>query len=174
MPLSPVLGVGALPMRPRGTLSPADDELLVAAESARLNAYAPYSNFLVGAALRTVSGQVIAGANMENASYGLSLCGEAAALSRCVTDTGDLLVESIAIAGAPRSSTGNGAPTMPCGRCRQLLLEAAHRARLDVRVICAFAGAPGVLETRIGILLPFGFGPLDLGANDPGSGALAP
>lgn len=148
--------------RPRADLEPSDAELLAAAEAARLNAYAPYSNFLVGAALRTRTGQLITGANMENASYGLSLCAEAAALSRCVAETGDLMVESMAIVGAPRVSALAGLPTMPCGRCRQLLLEAAHRARHDLRIVCAFAAAPDVVDTRISLLLPFGFGPLHL------------
>ena len=131
-----------------------------AAENVRPRAYAPYSKFLVGSALRTQSGETFVAVNMENASYGLSLCAEAAVLARCVAESGGLRIAALAVVGGA-SSPGPGPqlPTVPCGRCRQLLHEAAHQSRADIRVLCAHAGTALVAVTTASQLLPFGFGP---------------
>ena len=88
------------------------------------NAYAPYSNFRVGAALRTSSGELITGCNMENSAYGLAICAEtlavASAVSQGLTD-----FEEIAIA------TDDSEPTPPCGACRQVLNEFAPNIRIS-------------------------------------------
>jgi cytidine deaminase len=88
------------------------------------NAYAPYSNFRVGAALRTKDGEVITGCNMENSAYGLAICAEtlavASAVSQGLTD-----FEEIAIA------TDDSEPTPPCGACRQVLNEFAPNIRVS-------------------------------------------
>lgn len=89
-------------------------ELIRRAVEVRDRAYAPYSNFKVGAALLTVDGEVFTGCNVENASFGLCLCAERTALAKAVSE-GFLQFQAIAVAATPLAS--------PCGACRQFLLE---------------------------------------------------
>ncbi|MFA5536336.1 MAG: cytidine deaminase [Bacillota bacterium] len=91
-------------------------ELLLRAKEARLLAYAPYSNFAVGAALLTSTGEVFTGCNIENASYGLTICAERVAVAKAVS-TGFNEFQGIAI------YAGGEDPVTPCGACRQVLLE---------------------------------------------------
>jgi cytidine deaminase len=88
------------------------------------NAYAPYSNFRVGAALRTKSGRLITGCNMENAAYGLAICAETLAVAYAVSQ-GLTEFDEIAIA------TDDSEPTPPCGACRQVLNEFAPSIRIS-------------------------------------------
>ena len=88
------------------------------------NAYAPYSNFRVGAALRTKDGTVITGCNMENSAYGLAICAETLAVASAVSQ-GLTQFEEIAIA------TDDSEPTPPCGACRQVLNEFAPSIRIS-------------------------------------------
>ena len=97
--------------------------LMEEAEHAREHAHAPYSRFAVGAALLTRSGRIVHGSNVENASYGLSVCAERTALWKAVTE-GEREFAAIAITAGP----GAGAP--PCGACRQVLLEFAPELRV--------------------------------------------
>src|SRR5438046_5866763 len=99
--------------------------LVLAAAEARHRAVAPYSKFKVGAALLTKSGKVITGANVESASYGLTCCAERVALFRALTSGKKNFVAVAIVARAP------GGP-MPCGACRQLLAEYAHKAAVWV------------------------------------------
>jgi len=93
-----------------------DEQLIEAALAVRGNAYAPYSRFLVGAALRTKSGRLFTGVNVENASYGLTICAERAAIFQAVA-AGEKEFSSMAIAvDAPF-------PAAPCGACRQVMAE---------------------------------------------------
>lgn len=91
-----------------------EEQLIQMALGVQRRAYAPYSNFLVGAAVRTTSGEVFSGCNVENASYGLTICAERAALCAMVAG-GQREIEAVAIA-----SPGGVAP---CGACRQSLVE---------------------------------------------------
>jgi cytidine deaminase len=141
-------------------LTAADRALLEAAAEQREHAYAPYSKFTVGAAVRSSSGRLHSGANMENASYGLTMCAEVAALTRAVAE-GDFRVEAIAVVGGPMGGTSTRITT-PCGRCRQLILEAAQVAKTNTRVLCASSDLSMIVETTIEELLPLGFGPADL------------
>lgn len=100
------------------------DDLLAAARDAAKNAYAPYSGFAVGAALLTADGRVFRGANMENASYGLSLCAECAAISAAVTG-GARTIETVAVIAYVIAEPERSAMATPCGRCRQLIAEFA-------------------------------------------------
>ena len=93
-----------------------DESLLAAARGARERSYAPYSNVAVGAALLCDDGTVVTGANVENASYGLTLCAERAAVAAAVAG-GHTRYRAIAVAGPP------GAIASPCGGCRQVLAE---------------------------------------------------
>lgn len=122
--------------------------LHAAANAARDAAYAPYSRYRVGAAALVDDGRIIAGCNVENASYGLTLCAECSLVSALHMSGGGRLVAFVCV-------DGDGATIMPCGRCRQLLAEHA---------------APGLLiETVAGVrtideVLPLAFGPRDIGA----------
>lgn len=91
------------------------DQLRAAALAAAEHAYAPYSGFKVGAAALVDDGRIVVGCNVENASYGLGLCAECGMISALATSGGGRLVAVCTV--------GNGAPVMPCGRCRQLLWE---------------------------------------------------
>jgi cytidine deaminase len=94
------------------------ERLAIAAEGAAARAYAPYSKFRVGAALLLDNGAVVTGANVENASYGLTICAERSAVVRAVAEHGP----SIRIAAVAVTNL-NGAPSPPCGACRQVLSE---------------------------------------------------
>lgn len=97
------------------------DELVRLALEARQRAYAPYSRFQVGAAVRAADGRVYVGANVENASYGLSICAERSAIAAAVSDGVRELVElAVALPTSP--------PAAPCGLCRQMLAEFADDA----------------------------------------------
>jgi cytidine deaminase len=116
-------------------------ELLEAARRACQHAYAPYSHFAVGAAVRARSKLVYAGCNVENASYGATLCAERVALGAMIA-AGDRELDAIAIyTEAPEL-------TMPCGICRQTLLEFAEDAELIV------AGPSELRRLRLASLLP--------------------
>lgn len=117
------------------------------ARAVRRQAYAPYSRFPVGAAGLTEDGRLVAGCNVENASYGLTLCAECGLVSALHATGGGRLVAVACVDGA-------GAPLLPCGRCRQLLWE---HGGADLLV-----DAPGG-PVRLGTLLPNGFDATDLG-----------
>lgn len=121
--------------------------LRLAAREAMTRAYAPYSQFPVGAAALVDDGRVVVGCNVENASYGVGLCAECGLVSALQASGGGRLV-------AFTCSDGRGALLMPCGRCRQLLFE--------------FGGTDLLVDTPTGVLtlgalLPQAFGPVDLG-----------
>jgi cytidine deaminase len=92
------------------------DLLIEAAKQARENAHAPYSNFRVGAALRSSSGRIFGGCNVENATYGLTMCAERVAIFKAVSE-GERGFRAIAVI------TDTDALTPPCGACRQLIWE---------------------------------------------------
>jgi cytidine deaminase len=122
------------------------DELRAAATEAMQRAYAPYSRYKVGAAALVTDGRIVTGCNVENASYGVTLCAECGLVSELAMSGGGNLVAFVCV-------NGEGHTIMPCGRCRQLLYEFA---------------IPGMLlETVSGIrtideVLPDAFGPRDL------------
>ena len=120
-------------------------ELMAEAERARARAYAPYSRFPVGAAVLTRGGQVVHGCNVENASYGLSVCAERNAIWKAVSEG---LKDIVAIAITARQ--GHGAP--PCGSCRQVLQEFAPNARVYWR-----DGRGRILGRKLSSLLPAPF-----------------
>jgi cytidine deaminase len=92
------------------------DLLIEAAKQARENAYAPYSNFRVGAALRSTSGRIFGGCNVENATYGLTMCAERVAIFKAVSE-GERGFSAISVV------TDTEVLTPPCGACRQLIWE---------------------------------------------------
>ncbi|HEU68206.1 MAG TPA: cytidine deaminase [Candidatus Acetothermia bacterium] len=124
--------------------------LVAAAVEARERAYAPYSGFRVGAALLSKGGRVFTGCNVENASYGLTVCAERVALFRAVSE-GVREFEAIAVACGD-------SPCSPCGACRQALYEFAP----DLTVILADGEGRRWEVVSLSDLLPQGFGPADL------------
>jgi len=129
------------------------DLLIDAAIAARRRGYAPYSRFLVGAALKCDDGSVHAGCNVENAAYPQGVCAEAGAISAMVLNGGRRITE-VVIAG------GNARPCPPCGGCRQKIREFAAP-----ETIIRMVDAEGTLlmQSTLEALLPHSFGPEDLG-----------
>ena len=141
------------------------DQLVTEAVAAASNAYAPYSNFHVGAALLLDDGSIVTGANFENASYGMTLCAETVAIAKANSDGQLRQIVAIAVAGGP-ATTGGGAQIgleaiTPCGRCRQIIKEVGDLTAIDLPVYCAREG--GYDTHLLSELLPHGFGPASLG-----------
>ena len=141
------------------------DELIEAARDAASNAHAPYSRFGVGAALLMRDGSVVTGCNFENASYGLSLCAETVALAKANSEGRLREVVEVAVIGGAIGENGLSGMSVvsPCGRCRQVLNEAAQLGRRDLLIHCAAAEGDAVATYRLSELLPHAFGPADLG-----------
>jgi cytidine deaminase len=138
-----------------------DEQLIAAARAAALKAYAPYSNFSVGCAIQSVDGEMVTGANMENACYRLGICAELSALTAAQASFGLGKVARIAVTGGDGSGSelaGVSAVT-PCGGCRQAILEAAQLGGRDIEIICASGDGTAVERHRIHDLIPHGFGP---------------
>lgn len=143
-----------------------DRDLILAASDAAKNAYAPYSGFAVGAAVLTKDGHVFTGANLENASYGLSICAEVAALT-AANSAGHYGVVAIAIVGYRFAEPTDAAQVVtPCGRCRQMIGEAAQVSGVDIRVFSCSGDLAVVTEATVSELLPDAFGPANLGLTD--------
>ena len=134
-----------------------DEELIALAREAALKAYAPYSNFQVGCAVESVDGQVVTGANMENACYRLGVCAEQSALTAAQHRFGLGKIARIAVVG------GSGdAVCTPCGGCRQAILEAAQLSGRDIEILCGNGNGSAVERHLVSELIPFGFGPANL------------
>ena len=129
-------------------------ELVSAAKKARLKAYCPYSRYPIGAAVLTDSGRIHTGANVENASYGLTMCGERVAVANAVT-RGEKSLSAVCVVGrSPK----------PCGACRQVIMEFSSK---DTWLYIVDLGGEGRRETvtkvRMFSMLPGAFDPLEAG-----------
>lgn len=137
-------------------LATADADLLQQAQVIAETAYAPYSNFFVGAAAKLLDGSIVKGTNQENASYPVGLCAERSLLSSAATLFPNIAVETMAISYHNHNGSSNK-PISPCGMCRQYLLEYENRTNTPMRLIM------GGLEGKIYVvqsaaqLLPFSF-----------------
>ena len=139
--------------------------LIEAARAAAAHAHAPYSRFAVGAAVLLADGEIVTGANIENASYGLLLCAETVAIATASAQgrLRDIVAIGV-IGGAIRGGALTGdEPVRPCGRCRQILNEAAQAGGRDIIVFCASAEDARIERHLLSALLPHAFGPADLG-----------
>jgi cytidine deaminase len=126
---------------------PALEDLLEQARQAAQNSYSPYSNFRVGAALKLTNGAIITGTNVENVSYGLTICAERSALVTAVSQFGpDIRIAAVAVANL------NSAASPPCGACRQMLSEFILP---DAPVI--FPAADGPRTMPFSAILPLAF-----------------
>ena len=128
-------------------VDPALEALLEQARAVARNSYSPYSGFKVGAALRLTTGEVVTGTNVENVSYGLTLCAERSALVRAVSEFGPgIRIAALAVANL------NGAASPPCGACRQMIAEFVLP---DAPVV--FPAADGVRAMPFKEILPLAF-----------------
>lgn len=132
-----------------------DKELLDRAKMASEGAYAPYSNFNVGAAVRLSNGEIIAASNQENAAYPSGLCAERVAIFYAHAKFPDASVESIAVTASVGGHICE-TPTYPCGACRQVLAESEMRSGSPIRVIVGGEKFTQVMDS-ISALLPFTF-----------------
>jgi cytidine deaminase len=136
------------------SLEPAQEQALIAAaHAAARHAYAPYSQYPVGAALLFDDGAVITGCNVENASYGLALCAETVAAAKALGEGRRGGLMAVAVVGLKAGAD----PITPCGRCRQVLNEVAALGSTDPVVLCV--SADDVRRVTLSALLPHAFGP---------------
>lgn len=136
-------------------LTPEDRELIMAAREASENAYAPYSKFRVGAAVRLSGGNVVKGSNVENAAYPSGICAERNALANCVTNFPGEMPSVIAIAAY--NEDGNSDENVsPCGMCRQVMAEEESRNGTKIRVILSGTGKIVIINS-VSDLLPLQF-----------------
>jgi len=135
------------PMTLTNAAQPALEDLVELARKAALNSYSPYSGFRVGAALRLTNGKVVTGTNVENVSYGLTICAERSALVAAVSRFGpEIRIEAVAVANL------NDAASPPCGACRQMLSEFILP---DAPVV--FPAADGPRTMPFSAILPLAF-----------------
>lgn len=136
-------------------LSDDDRTLVDAAREAARTAYAPYSGFSVGAALRTASGEIMAASNVENAAYGETICAERMAVGRA-NALGHRSFPAVAITASGRGAEPE-APVAPCGACRQVLMELARATGTETRVIMTAPRGGAVTVATLDELLPLAF-----------------
>ena len=138
-------------------LAATDRALMQAAIVATANAYAPYSHFHVGAALRLADGSVVIGANQENAAYPSGLCAERTAIFAASAQRPEMRdYEALAIVG--RDADGTLCEASPCGACRQVLLEYEPLQGHPLRVLCHLRGGRVRVLPSVASLMPFAFG----------------
>jgi cytidine deaminase len=132
---------------------PLRSRLIEAARRGASHAYCPYSKFTVGAAVATARGEIFAGCNVENASYGLTICAERNAIFQAVANADGVFEIQAVVVYTPTVT-----PTAPCGACRQVINEFGPAA--EILCIC---NGPDTLEFQLNELLPNAFGPHNLG-----------
>jgi len=138
-------------------LAPADVDLLALARQALENAYAPYSNFKVGAAVLLANGEMLGGANYENASYPMCICAEQSVLAAAASRFPQEKITAIAITVRnPKRPVTQ--PAAPCGACRQVICETEQKNDHTMRVILQGESGPVYLFDKGGDLLPLAFG----------------
>ncbi|WP_143310304.1 cytidine deaminase [Chitinophaga vietnamensis] len=143
-------------------LHDADAWLLKEARDVTQHAYAPYSHFQVGAVIRLVNGEIIAGSNQENASFPVGICAERVALAAASSVYPDVAIDTIAI--SYHNINGDSShPISPCGMCRQALAEYEHRQQEPIRLILGGLSGKVYVVQRANDLLPLSFSSSDLG-----------
>jgi cytidine deaminase len=140
----------------REVLDPEDARLLEAAGQAIGHAYAPYSNFRVGAALRLIDGSVVTGSNQENASFPAGICAERVALSAASAISPGLAITAMALTYLNESGDSKR-PISPCGICRQSLAEYEERFGQKIRLILGGSAGEIYVLNKATDLLPFAF-----------------
>lgn len=138
---------------------PGVHDLLKSACAVSANAYNPYSGsgYVVGAAVENSDGSQFSGTFMENASFGMTVCAEVAAVL-AANSAGHRDIVRIAVVGGYPSQNEPGPPCTPCGRCRQVIWEAAKINRREIEIYCADLSLTNILLTTSGELLPLAWG----------------
>lgn len=142
-------------------LTAEDAALVNAARKITVNAYAPYSNFKVGAAARLSNGEIISGTNQENAAYPVGICAERVLLGTAAVLHPNMAIETLAVS----YDNLNGEsikPASPCGMCRQALKEFEDRTKAPVRLLLSGQSGKVYVIEKASQLLPFSFGGADL------------
>ncbi|HEY6505930.1 MAG TPA: cytidine deaminase [Chitinophagaceae bacterium] len=139
-----------------------DADLLTRARAVTKQAYAPYSNFLVGAFARLSNGETVAGTNQENASYPVGICAERVLLGNAATLYPGVSIDTIAISYDSKEVPSDH-PISPCGMCRQALLEYETRTAKPIRLILAGQQGKIYVVKTVRFLLPFAFDGNELG-----------
>lgn len=145
-----------------------EKDLIQRAREAMQFAYVPYSQYSVGCALRLKNGEVITGSNQENASYGLTVCGERSALFRLGSTGNQKNLKKLAVIGRPRQCINkavaleNESLGGPCGACRQVIKEYEDLSGGNIIILCVLNTDRVYRAIGIETLLPWGFGPKNL------------
>jgi cytidine deaminase len=140
----------------RALLSHEDSLLLQQAMQAAEKAYAPYSNFLVGAAAKLSTSVIVVGSNQENASYPVGVCAERVLLGLIGSQYPEVPIETMAIT-YQTSKRDSNVPVSPCGMCRQALVEYENRVKRPIRLLLAGMTGDVLLIESSRLLLPFAF-----------------
>jgi cytidine deaminase len=138
-------------------LNPSDRELVEKASLAMTRAYAPYSEFQVGAALRMDDNSIIEGNNQENAAYPSGLCAERVALFYAGARFPEIKVKTIAVIAHSLHPHSFEDVASPCGACRQVMLESQSRHKGEMRIILASVKGKGIIFDKVEDILPFSF-----------------
>jgi cytidine deaminase len=136
-------------------LTKQEQSLLSTARILCNDAYAPYSNFKVGAAVLLANGEIVSGVNIENASYPVGICAERSALSSAISSFPKIKISALAISFL--SPKDNTELVFPCGLCRQFILECENRNKAPIKLIISAKKGEVIIINKAGDLLPFGF-----------------
>ena len=142
-------------------LTEKDAWLVKEARTVTENAYAPYSNFHVGAVAMLSNGEIVAGTNQENASYPVGICAERVLLGNAATLYPNISIETIAIS-YNSDTVKSDHPISPCGMCRQSLVEYEERVKQPIRLILSGLDGKVFIIEKANALLPLSFGSVDL------------
>jgi cytidine deaminase len=142
-------------------LPAADRQLMARARESVKNAYAPYSDFRVGAAVLLANGEVVAGNNQENASYPVGLCAERVAIFAAAANYPGIEMKAIAITASSKQFNVNK-PVTPCGACRQAISEYEHLHKNSIRIIMMGENGKILVSDNVKQLLPYQFSADDL------------
>jgi len=142
-------------------LNKADADLLTKARTVTKQAYAPYSNFFVGATARLNNGEIVSGTNQENASYPVGICAERVLLGNAAMLYPGISIDTLAISYDSKEVKSDH-PISPCGMCRQSLLEYETRTKQTIRLILAGQEGNIYIVKTIQFLLPFAFNSSEL------------
>jgi cytidine deaminase len=142
-------------------LNEQDALLLSEARKTTAAAYAPYSNFNVGAVAKLINGEIVKGTNQENASYPVGICAERSLLSSAASLFPNVAIDTMAISYDNTKGISNR-PISPCGMCRQALVEYEERVKQPIRLILGGQDGAVIIVEKANALLPFSFGSADL------------
>lgn len=142
-------------------LTPSDKVMMEAAREVTQKAYAPYSDFLVGAVAKLTNGEIVKGTNQENASFPVGICAERVLMSSAAMTHTNIPIETMAIAYNNLNGKSDK-PVSPCGMCRQALIEYEERTKHTIRLILSGMEGQIYIIDKASMLLPLSFGGGDM------------